>query len=29
MEITFVTNAGSREKGERLLELLGMPFIKN
>lgn len=29
MEITFVTNAGSREKGERLLELLGMPFVKN
>lgn len=29
MEITFVTNAGSKEKGERLLELLGMPFIKN
>ncbi len=29
MEITFVTNAGSKEKGERLLELLGMPFMKN
>lgn len=29
MEITFVTNAGSKEKGEKLLELLGMPFIKN
>ncbi len=29
MEITFVTNAGSKEKGERLLELLGMPFVKN
>lgn len=29
LEITFVTNAGSKEKGERLLELLGMPFIKN
>ena len=28
MEITFVTNAGSIEKGEKLLELLGMPFIK-
>ncbi len=28
MEITFVTNAGSKEKGERLMELLGMPFIK-
>lgn len=28
MEITFVTNAGSKEKGERLLELLGMPFVK-
>lgn len=29
LEITFVTNAGSKEKGERLLELLGMPFVKN
>src|SRR3989339_1770745 len=29
MEITFVTNAGSIEKGTRLLELMGMPFIKN
>lgn len=28
MEITFVTNAGSVEKGTRLLELLGMPFVK-
>lgn len=28
-EITFVTNAGSKEKGERLLELLGMPFVKD
>lgn len=28
MEITFVTNAGSKEKGEKLLELLGMPFVK-
>lgn len=28
LEITFVTNAGSKEKGERLLELLGMPFQK-
>lgn len=28
MEITFVTNAGSKEKGEKLLELMGMPFIK-
>jgi hypothetical protein len=28
MEITFVTSAGSKEKGERLLELLGMPFVK-
>lgn len=27
-EITFVTNSGSKEKGERLLELLGMPFVK-
>lgn len=27
-EVTFVTGAKSREKGERLLELLGMPFIK-
>lgn len=29
MEISFVTNAGSREKGERLIELLGMPFVKD
>lgn len=28
MEITFVTEAGSKEKGERLLELMGMPFVK-
>ena len=28
LEITFVTNAGSKEKGERLLEELGMPFVK-
>ncbi len=28
LEITFVTNSGSREKGEKLLELLGMPFTK-
>lgn len=28
LEITFVTNAGSKDKGERLLELLGMPFVK-
>jgi len=28
MEITFVTNAGSKQTGERLLELLGMPFVK-
>ncbi len=28
LEITFVTNSGSKEKGERLLELLGMPFVK-
>ena len=28
MEITFTTNAGNREKGEKLLELLGMPFVK-
>jgi len=28
MEITFVTNAESKEKGEKLLELLGMPFVK-
>lgn len=28
MEITFVTKAGSVEKGTRLLELLGMPFTK-
>ena len=28
MEITFVTEAGTKEKGEKLLEVLGMPFIK-
>ena len=28
MEITFTTNAKSKEKGEKLLELLGMPFVK-
>lgn len=28
LEITFVTEAGSKEKGMRLLELLGMPFAK-
>ena len=28
MEITFVTNAGSVERGTRLLELMGMPFVK-
>lgn len=28
LEISFVTNAGSKEKGERLLEELGMPFVK-
>ncbi len=28
MEITIVTNAGSKEKGKRLLELMGMPFVK-
>lgn len=28
LEITFVTKAGSIEKGTRLLELLGMPFVK-
>lgn len=28
MEITFVTEAGSVEKGTRLMELLGMPFVK-
>lgn len=28
IEITVVTNAGSKEKGYRLLELLGMPFVK-
>ncbi len=28
MEITFVTEAGSIEKGTRLMELLGMPFVK-
>lgn len=29
MEITFVTNAASVEKGTKLLEFLGMPFIKD
>ena len=28
MEITFVTEAGSIEKGTRLMELMGMPFVK-
>lgn len=28
IEITIVSNAGSPEKGRRLLELLGMPFAK-
>jgi len=28
MEITFVTEAGSIEKGTRLMGLLGMPFVK-
>ncbi|MFZ3301826.1 MAG: 50S ribosomal protein L5 [Microgenomates group bacterium] len=28
MEITFVTEAGSVEKGTRLMELMGMPFTK-
>lgn len=28
MEITFITNAGTKEKGEKLLESLGMPFTK-
>lgn len=28
LEITFVTSAGSKEKGEKLLEELGMPFVK-
>lgn len=28
LEITIVTNAGSPEKGRRMLELLGMPFEK-
>ena len=28
MEITFVTEAGSIEKGTRLMELMGMPFTK-
>lgn len=28
LEITFVTNAGSKEKGQKLLELMGMPFVK-
>lgn len=28
LEITFATNTKSRTKGEKLLELLGMPFIK-
>jgi large subunit ribosomal protein L5 len=29
LEITFVTEAGSKGKGMKLLELMGMPFIKN
>lgn len=29
LEITFVTNAGSKEKGQQLLKLMGMPFAKN
>ena len=29
LEITFNTNAGMKERGEKLLELLGMPFVKN
>lgn len=29
LEVTIVSNAGSKEKGRRLLELLGMPFEKN
>lgn len=29
MEITIVTTAASREEGEKFLELLGMPFIRN
>lgn len=28
-EITFVTDAKDRQKGQRLLELLGMPFTKD
>ncbi len=28
LEITIVTNAGSPEKGRRMLEILGMPFEK-
>jgi large subunit ribosomal protein L5 len=28
LEITIVSNSGSKERGLRLLELLGMPFIK-
>lgn len=28
MEITFVTSSNSKESGEKLLELLGMPFQK-
>lgn len=28
MEITFTTNAGTKERGEKLFELLGMPFVK-
>lgn len=29
LQITVVTNAGSAEKGKRMLEILGMPFEKN
>lgn len=29
LEITIVTTASSREEGERLLELLGMPFTRS
>lgn len=29
LEITLVTNAGQNQKALRLLELLGMPFVKN
>lgn len=29
LEVTVVTAAGSREKGQKFLELIGMPFEKN